>query len=116
MEKIRVRSKVWLECEGHPFFGDGRLNLLDAVNKTGSINAAAKALGVSYRKAWSQLREMEKNAPFPLLERRVGGSGGGQTLLTNNAQMLLQRFSILCNKINQSADDYFLEIFPEMES
>lgn len=116
MKNIRVRSKVWLECEGQPFFGDGRLKLLEAINQTGSINAAAKALGFSYRKVWSQLEDMEKHAPFPLLERRIGGSGGGQTLLTDNAQMLVERFSILCNEINQSADSFFAEIFPEMDN
>jgi molybdate transport system regulatory protein len=115
MKKIRVRSKVWLECEGQPFFGDGRLNLLMAINQTGSINAAAKELQLSYRKAWAQLAEMEKNSPFPLLKRRIGGSGGGQTLLTDKAQTLLKNFSDLCNEINSSADRFFAEIFPEMK-
>jgi molybdate transport system regulatory protein len=116
MNKIQVRSKVWLEYAGHPFLGDGRLNLLDAINKSGSINAAAKMLGISYRKAWAQLQDMEKHSPFPLLKRRVGGSGGGQTLLTEKAQALLEKFSTLCHEIKLSADLIFSETFPEIEN
>ncbi len=115
MKNIRIRSKVWLECEGHAFFGDGRLHLLDAVHKTGSINGAAKELGISYRKAWSQLQDMEEHSPFPLLERRVGGCGGGQSQLTDKALILLDKFRLLCEEINHSADEFFTEIFPELK-
>ncbi len=115
MKDIRIRSKVWLECEGHAFFGDGRLHLLDAVDKTGSINAAAKELGMSYRKAWAQLQDMEEHSPFPLLERRVGGCGGGQSQLTDKAIILLDKFRLLCAEINHSADEFFIEIFPELK-
>lgn len=64
-----MRSKVWLELNGQPFLGDGRYRLLTSVERTGSINSAAKELGLSYRKAWSQLQVMEKSSPFPLLRR-----------------------------------------------
>jgi hypothetical protein len=41
MKSIRVRSKVWLEVDGEPFLGDGRYRLLQAVQRSGSISAAA---------------------------------------------------------------------------
>ena len=77
MSEFRVRSKVWLEFDGQPFLGDGRYRILAAIEHAGSINAAAKHLDISYRKAWSQLQVMEEHAPFPLLQRRLGGKGGG---------------------------------------
>ena len=111
MNDFRVRSKVWLEFSGRPFLGDGRYRLLSAVEQAGSINAAAKELGISYRKAWSQLDAMEQYAPFPLLERRIGGKGGGATHLTPAARDLLQNFEKLRESINANADLNFEEIF-----
>ena len=75
MSAFTVRSKIWLEADGHAFLGDGRYRLLEAVERKGSINAAAREMGISYRKAWSQLQAMEGSAPFPLLVRKVGGVG-----------------------------------------
>ena len=111
MSNFNVRSKVWLEFEGQPFLGDGRYRLLVAVERTGSINAAAKDLKISYRKAWSQLQAMEENSPFPLLESRSGGKGGGETLLTVEAKQLIESFCQLREKSNRAADSYFAEIF-----
>ena len=82
MIRLRARSKIWLELDGVPILGRGRLLLLEAVDATGSISAAARSLDISYRKAWSQLTEIEKQLPFQLLERNVGGKGGGMTGLT----------------------------------
>ncbi len=111
MKEFNVRSKVWLEFRGQPFLGDGRYRLLAAVEGAGSINAAAKNLGISYRKAWTQLQTMEAHAPFPLLERRSGGKGGGATLLTPAAQQLMQEFRQLREYVNQQADHCFEENF-----
>ena len=111
MNDFRVRSKVGLEFRGQPFLGDGRYRLLSVIEQTGSINAAAKELGISYRKAWSQLDVMEAHAPFPLLERRTGGKGGGATHLTHAARDLLQKFEKLRERVNANADLHFEEIF-----
>ncbi|TNF49355.1 MAG: LysR family transcriptional regulator [Deltaproteobacteria bacterium] len=111
MNDFRVRSKVWLEFRGQPFLGDGRYRLLSAVEQTGSINAAAKKLGMSYRKAWSQLNAMDEHAPFPLFEKRTGGKGGGATHLTQAALDLLQNFEKLRESVNANADFHFEEIF-----
>lgn len=112
MSEFRVRSKVWIEIHGRPFLGDGRYRLLTEVDRTGSINAAAKALGISYRKAWAQLEAMEAHAPFLLLERRVGGKGGGSTRLTPAVRELLENFEQLREQVNAEADRCFEEGFP----
>lgn len=112
MSQCRIRSKIWLEVDGQPFLGDGRYRLLVAIERGGSINAAAKQLGISYRKAWSQLQAMEKNAPFPLLlQRRIGGKGGGETMLTVETRKLLKNFRQLRQQVNAAADQYFQENF-----
>lgn len=111
MNGFRIRSKIWLEVNGQPFLGDGRYRLLAAVMCYGSINAAARELGVSYRKAWTQLKAMEESAPFPLLERRIGGKDGGASRLTDQACALLKKFERLRDQVNAEADRCFSEHF-----
>lgn len=116
MKPMQVRSKVWLEVDGQPFLGDGRYRLLLAVEGCGSINAAARELGISFRKAWAQLAAMEAHAPFPLLDRRTGGKAGGATTLTDEAHHLLEAFGRLREAVNRDADGHFANYFPDTVS
>lgn len=111
MNQLRVRSKVWLEVDGRPFLGDGRYRLLSAVQRNGSINAAARDLKMSYRKVWAQLKTMEETCPFPLLERRIGGKDGGATHLTTEAIKLMKKFEVMRSRVNAEADLCFTECF-----
>lgn len=115
MNVIILRSKVWLETNGHPFLGDGRYRLLEAIEHKGSINAAARDMGISYRKAWAQLQAMEKSAPFPLLIRKVGGKDGGSSRLTQEAKQLLRQFKQLRDRIINETDRCNSECFNESE-
>ena len=115
MTVIAARSKVWLEVDGQPFLGEGRYRLLAAVERTGSINAAARELGMSYRKVWSQLKCMEEAAPFPLLERRVGGKDGGASHLTEPTRRLMKQYERLRSQVHAEADRCFLECFAKGE-
>nr|WP_224746859.1 LysR family transcriptional regulator [Pelovirga terrestris] len=107
---MRIRSKIWLEVNGQPFLGGGRLRLLRAIAATGSINAASQQLGISYRKAWSQLQEMEKHG-IPLVERERGGSGGGRSVITPQARELLKNFDEVQEGLHQMIDDKFDQVF-----
>jgi molybdate transport system regulatory protein len=107
MNRVQVRTKVWLEVDGEPLIGDGRERLLLAIERGGSLNAAASELGISYRKAWSQLQQMEQHAPFALVERSKGGKGGGSTHLTDHARELLERYARLKTGLNKMIDDKF---------
>ncbi len=107
MNQVRVRSKIWLEVNGEPLLGEGRERLLLAIDRGGSLNVAAAELGISYRKAWAQLQQMEKHAPFPLVERCKGGKGGGSTRLTDDAKKLLGRYARLKAGLNELIDEKF---------
>lgn len=107
MKSVRIRSKIWLEVNGEPLLGEGRARLLSAIRETGSLNAAAAAQGVSYRKAWSQLRQMEESAPFALVERSKGGKGGGSTRLTPEAEELLTHYARVKEQMNNLIDSQF---------
>lgn len=115
MNAFIVRSKIWLEANGHGFLGDGRYRLLEAVERRGSINAAAREMGLSYRKAWSQLQAMEGAAPFPLLIRKVGGRDGGSSRLTPEARQLMKKYQQLRERIRDETERCALECFSEGE-
>ncbi len=110
-DKVEIRSKVWLEIEGEPVFGRGRRFLLRAIDKHGSINQAAKAVNVSYKKAWSYIKSMEERLGIKLVECQIGGKTGGGTRLTPEAREFLERYEILENGINEFVDERFRKIF-----
>ncbi len=63
--------------------GPGKVRLLEAVQETGSITAAAKSIGMSYRRAWLLLDELNGSLRSPAIESAKGGSAGGATTLTD---------------------------------
>ncbi len=76
--------KLWLSAEGSKSaFGDGKWRLLKAIQQEGSLRAATASLGISYRKAWGDLRKAEQSLGVKLIERHRGGTGGGETRLTD---------------------------------
>jgi len=66
--------------------------LLRAIDKSGSITAAAAELNVPYRRAWERLHEMESSFEVQLVETEIGGSSGGGASLTLEGRALLERF------------------------
>jgi molybdate transport system regulatory protein len=107
---LQVRSKIWLEIDGEPVFGQGRDRLLRLIQSTGSINAAAKEMGIPYRKAWTYLDAMEKRLGFPLVNRLKGGVGGGSSSLTPQAEALLQKFDLLQQGFNDQVNRKFSDL------
>ncbi len=108
---MEIRSKIWIEIDGMPVFGRGRRFLLEAIDRHGSINQAAKEINISYRKAWSYLKAMEKRIGIKLVERHAGGRNGGGASLTSEARTFLQRFSALERGIKELVDDRFGKTF-----
>ena len=72
--------------------GPGKADLLDAVARTGSISAAARAMGMSYRRAWLLIDTMNKCFRAPLVETNAGGKGGGGAQVTGMGHDVLARY------------------------
>lgn len=108
--ELSVRSKIWLEIGGKPVFGQGREELLRLIRKTGSINAAAKAMGIPYRKAWTYIDNMETRFGFPLVTRLKGGPGGGESTLTPRAVSLLAKFDLLREGFDEMVNRKFKDL------
>jgi len=99
---MKYRFKIWSEVENRPLLGPGRYRLLSALRQTGSINAAASDTGISYRRAWAQIREMESLLGHPLIVSNRGGTSGGGTELTPEALRLIQQYEKLCRKLEKA--------------
>jgi molybdate transport system regulatory protein len=84
-----VGGKLWIECEGEKFFGPGPVELLECIEATGSINKAAKQMGMSYKKAWEIINTLNTKLLNPLVITQSGGEKGGGSILTEDAKKLI---------------------------
>lgn len=100
MEKIK--SRIWIEKDGDVFLGYGRIELLKKVSEKNSINAAAKELSMSYKKAWRLINTMNELADQPIITKNIGGKDGGGTTLTPYGLQLIRKFE----KLNANCISY----------
>ncbi|MEE9523570.1 MAG: FmdE family protein, partial [Thermodesulfovibrionales bacterium] len=108
---LNIRSKLWIEVDDEPVFGRGRRFLLEAIEKYGSINQAAREINISYKKALSYIKAMEERLGLVLVKRRAGGKNGGGSHLTKEAREFIDRFERIEKHIHDIADDRFKEVF-----
>jgi len=85
----KISGRLWIECEGKGFFGPGRVELLQRIEQTGSINKAAKEMDMSYKKAWEMINELNTQASTPLVITQAGGEKGGGSMITEEAKKLI---------------------------
>jgi len=83
-------------------FGPGKATLLAVIDRTGSISAAAREMGMSYRRAWLLVDEMNRGFRKPLVQTAAGGPGGGGAQVTQFGQDVLRRYREMEDKAAQS--------------
>jgi molybdate transport system regulatory protein len=105
------RLKVWLETrEGRYAFGFGISEMLQAVDRTGSIKRAAADLGKSYRYVWGRIKAVEQTLGRSLVETQVGGQGTQRSSLTPEARRLLTAFVALRSRMAQLLQQEFARL------
>lgn len=72
--------------------GPGKADLLDAIAESGSISAAARKLGMSYRRAWLLVDTMNSSFKSPLVETLTGGAQGGGAQVTDLGREVVKRY------------------------
>jgi len=75
--------------------GGNRIDLLEAIDRCGSISGAAREVGISYKTAWDAVDAMNNAAEKPLVRRAVGGVGGGGTILTEEGKDTVRLYRVL---------------------
>lgn len=88
----RIKPKLRILLGAEIAIGPGKADLLDAVARTGSISAAAREMGMSYRRAWVLVDTMNHCFHAPLVEASKGGSGGGGARVTDLGLEVLARY------------------------
>lgn len=86
---MRIHSSLTVEASRGRFGSRRWMELLEAIGSETSIAAAARRVGLSYKAAWDAVEAMNNLADAPLVERVVGGKGGGATRLTPDGERLV---------------------------
>ena len=108
--KLRLTVSFHTE-EGERFFGEGPYRLLLGVEERHSLRASAQTMGMAYTKAFRIIKNAEAGLGFPLLERSVGGKGGGGSTLTPQAKELLRRYGAYRISCDRMAEQLYQEHF-----
>lgn len=80
------------------FLNAKRVELLKQIGALGSINAASKAMKMSYQQAWHFIKQMNELAPLPVIVRQRGGCNGGGAELTKYGQKMIRMYENIMNE------------------
>ncbi len=91
----RLKIKIQAMCGDDIAIGPGKADLLEAIAQTGSMSAAGRALGISYRRTWQMVDVMNRSFKQPLVASATGGAHGGGAALTPFGKTVLADFRSL---------------------
>lgn len=100
---------------GNGIMGDGKWKILKAIDETGSLKAACDKLGLTYRRTWNDLKQIEKSFGFPLLISTRGGADGGSMKLTPQGKKLIAAFDHFHNGVDSLMQKHFRSMLEELE-
>jgi molybdate transport system regulatory protein len=104
-----IRTKVWIQDpDGKVVFGLGRYRILKAVQDTGSLQAAAKELKMSYRAVWMRIRASERRIGRELVVRDGKGSR-----LTPFAENLMKQYKRLLSILEKESDEVYQDLMSD---
>jgi molybdate transport repressor ModE-like protein len=111
------KYKIWLETsDGKGILGDGKWILLKTIEETGSLKDAIEKLGLSYRKTWNNLQQIEKRFGCPILETTRGGTdGGGNTYLTEEGKKIVRAFDKFHSTFDKQINEAFITFVDDLK-
>ncbi len=110
-QPMEVKSNIWLEIDGQVVLSAWRIDLLRAIQQTGSISGAAELMNIPYRRAWEKIHQLEERLGLKLVETQVGGYGGGGAKLSRECLELIAKYALLTQGIDPLLQQRFEEIF-----
>lgn len=107
-----LNYKFWLEGD-KKVFGDGPCDILQRIDRFGSLRRAAEDMKMSYSQAWNLINKLEDRLGFKLIKKQAGGRSGGGSKLTEKGRVLLDAFLAFRReihyKLTELEDKYFNE-------
>jgi len=105
VKKLKARFKLWLSSkDAEGVFGDGKWRLLKAIETEGSLTGACELLGISYRKAWGDLKKAEECLNTALLDKHRGGNMGGRTALTEQGRKWVKAYTRFRHDVEKAVE------------
>lgn len=95
---IKCFGRLWITKGSTHFLGRNRVALLEKIDEKGSINTAAKAMNISYKRAWEIVNAIKKVSGQEILECKSGGRGGGGSALTEHGRKLIKLYRYMEHK------------------
>jgi len=84
--------------------GPGKVELIEAIERSGSISGAAKQMGMSYRRAWNLVDSINHDFKEPIIQTNAGGKGGGGATISVIGQEILLRYRAIEDKAMASVE------------
>lgn len=91
-------------AKDHPAMGPGKAQLVELIDATGSISAAAREMGMSYRRAWQLVDALNSSFTEPVVQTAVGGKSGGGAVVTEFGREIVARFRAIEHKASAAID------------
>ncbi len=104
---MQAKFNIWLEENDKVVLSPWRVKLLETIDRTGSISAAAVELDVPYRRAWEKVQEIESGLGVAVLDTAVGGAGGGGAHLTEAGRKIIEQFQAFVEGFEQQIAERF---------
>jgi molybdate transport system regulatory protein len=107
---MKPQAHIRIDFSGTCSVGPGKIGLLESVERTGSLSAAARALGMSYRRAWLLLHSANEGFSEPVVALSVGGKDGGGARLTDFGRQLVADYRRFDAAVEQLAVKTFANV------
>jgi len=103
MAATRLSIRIDLDSGGR--IGPGKIALLEAIRSTGSISAGARHIGMSYRRAWLLVEEINRTLRKPAVEAETGGKQGGGAIVTRTGERIIKLYRGIEEQAQAAAGD-----------
>jgi molybdate transport system regulatory protein len=105
-----TRLSIRIDLASGDRIGPGKIALLEAIRSTGSISAAARSLGMSYRKAWLLVEEVNDALREPAVTAETGGRRGGGAVVTAAGERVVHLYRAIESHARSAAGGEFRAI------
>lgn len=112
--ELRCRNRLILSKE-EDFFGPEEYRLLQLIDETGSIQAAAGRMNMSYTKGWKMVNRLEKEMGFLFLNRCNGGRNGGSSTITEEGRTFMERYHAMEEDMRRMGQRFFDTYFRDFQ-